>query len=359
MKVETTISDLLMKCEEQGVHLPEPVAGAARDDRGIADTKHHGLGYLQIPKAFDQLKSKYNEDADALKTETAAPRVVHRQKRALMDDMPKRNHRNMILDSDSDSDETSALIADIMSPVASSKKKTTKYPKKSRIQEQVQATPAVKDENQPLVDQLVQLGEHEMTHGYTQRGLARFRAAKEICNSQIVITSGAQAKKLDHVGPAAATKVDQLLNEGLRLLLDELQQKYGLELAWKQHLENEEGKRQRRRQSRQKKSIIPTKDPRLSNFAMSAQGSKSKGGVMTPSKRPSASQEQQNAPMKVAKKAKNARELIVPEASNESEEKQPSTEKKPAAGQDVAPEVVSKVLANCWIWKTLMKRAVV
>ncbi|KAG3016936.1 hypothetical protein PC128_g12713 [Phytophthora cactorum] len=137
---------------------------------------------------------------------------------------------------------------------------------------------------------------------------------------------------------------------------DELQQKYGLELAWKQHLENEEGKRQRRRQSRQKKSIIPTKDPRLSNFAMvpevpplkdqvgavvstdgdeqSAQGSKSKGGVMTPSKRPSASQEQQNAPMKVAKKAKNARELIVPEASNESEEKQPSTEKKPAAGQD-------------------------
>ncbi|KAG2769572.1 hypothetical protein PC129_g10651 [Phytophthora cactorum] len=222
MKVETTISDLLMKCEEQGVHLPESPWQALRETiAALRSTKHHGLGYLQIPKAFDQLKSKYNEDADALKTETAAPRVVHRQKRALMDDMPKRNHRNMILDSDSDSDETSALIADIMSPVASSKKKTTKYQKKSRIQEQVQATPAVKDENQPLVDQLVQLGEHEMTHGYTQRGLARFRAAKEICNSQIVITSGAQAKKLDHVGPAAATKVDQLLNEGLAAALSE------------------------------------------------------------------------------------------------------------------------------------------
>ncbi|KAF4041093.1 Helix-hairpin-helix motif-containing protein 8 [Phytophthora infestans] len=223
MKVETTISDLLMECEEQGVQLPESPWQALREViTALRNTKHDALGYLQTTKAFDQLKTKFSKDTEAMETETAAasPRVVRRQKRKLMDDMPKRKRRNMILDSDSDSDDTSVLVADIMSPVASSKKKT-KYPKKSRIQEQVEATPAAKDQNQSLVDQLVHLGEYEVTHGYTQRGLARFRAAREIRNSYVVITSGAQAKKLDHVGAAAATKIDQLLNEGLAAALSE------------------------------------------------------------------------------------------------------------------------------------------
>ncbi|ETM47668.1 hypothetical protein L914_07663 [Phytophthora nicotianae] len=224
MKAETTISDLLMKCEEQGIQLPENPWQALREViAALRNTKHHGVGYLQAPKAFDQLKTKFAKDTEAMETEAAtavSPRVVGRQKRTLMDDMPKRKRRNVILDSDSDCDETSALVAKVMSPVASSKKKT-KYPKKSRIQEQVEATLAIKDENQSLVDQLVRLGEYEMTHGYTQRGLARFRAAKEIRNTRFVITSGAQAKKLDHVGPAVATKVDQLLNEGLAAAFSE------------------------------------------------------------------------------------------------------------------------------------------
>ncbi|KAF4041092.1 hypothetical protein GN244_ATG06622 [Phytophthora infestans] len=140
--------------------------------------------------------------------------------------------------------------------------------------------------------------------------------------------------------------------------LDELQQKYGLELAWKQHLENEEAKRQRRRQSRQKKTVDRTKDPRRSSLAIvpqvlslndrldivvssdgdeqSGEGEQSivtKEGVMTPSKRPSTGQEQQNAPMKVAEKVKSARALIIPQTVSESEEIQPPPEKKPAADQ--------------------------
>lgn len=140
-----------------------------------------------------------------------------------MQDMPsKRARRNLIPESDSDSDEApgnqSGLVT-AMSPVASSKK--TKYQKKSRLQEQVEALPASRDENQPLVDQLVQLGQYEMHHGHSQRGLSRFRAAKEIRDSKMVITSGAQAKKLERVGTAVATKVDQLLNEGLAAALSE------------------------------------------------------------------------------------------------------------------------------------------
>ncbi|KAG7389640.1 hypothetical protein PHYPSEUDO_010037 [Phytophthora pseudosyringae] len=226
MKAETAISDLLMKCEEQGVQLPENPWQALREAiTALRNTKHHALGYLQIPKAFDQLKSEFPKSADGVTVTTAAasPRVVRRQKRTLMQDMPKRSRRNTILDSYSDSDESSggqSGLANALSPVASSKKKT-KHPKKSRIQEQVEATPAERGENQPLVDQLVLLGEYEMHHGHAQRGISRMRAAKEIRDSRIVITSGAQAKQLDRVGPGVATKIDQLLNEGLAAALSE------------------------------------------------------------------------------------------------------------------------------------------
>ncbi|OWZ24067.1 hypothetical protein PHMEG_000958 [Phytophthora megakarya] len=229
MKAETVISDLLMKCEEENVKLPENPWEALREVIvALRNTKHQGLGYLQIPRAFDHLESKF---ADSEEAETPAPAAataspqVPQQRRTLMQDMPKRKQRSLMLESDSDSgdDNNSASqtgLTNAMSPVASSKKKT-KYPKKTRIQEQVEATPATKGENQSLVDQLVQLGEFEVTHGHSQRGMARFRAAKEIRDSNIVITSGAQARRLDRVGQSAATKVDQLLNEGIAAALSE------------------------------------------------------------------------------------------------------------------------------------------
>jgi hypothetical protein len=252
MKPESVISDLLMKCDEKGIELPEVSSLAAQHCLGrlsvgaadmsfvmvqnswqalreaitaIRNTKH-AFGYVQIPEALDQLQSKFGAaGASAGTTETAAvapaPRAARRQTRTLMQDMPKSKRRNFVAESDSSSDASigpSGLI-DAMSPVASSKKK--KYAKKSRIQEQVEATPAAREENQPLVDKLVQLGTFEMQHGHTQRGLARLRAAKEIRDSRMVITSGAQAKQLERVGQSAATKIDQLLNEGLVAALKE------------------------------------------------------------------------------------------------------------------------------------------
>lgn len=107
-----------------------------------------------------------------------------------------------------------------MSPVASSKKKK-RDARKSRIQEEVEATPASRTENQALVDQLVQLGEFEMHHGHAQRGVSRMRGAEAIRDCKMVISSGAQAKQLGSVGTALATKIDQLLNEGLEAALGE------------------------------------------------------------------------------------------------------------------------------------------
>ncbi|GMF38889.1 unnamed protein product [Phytophthora fragariaefolia] len=294
-----------------------------------------------------------------------------------------------------------------MSPVASSKK--TKYQKKSRLQEQVEAMPAVRDENQALVDQLVQLGEYEMRHGRSQRGLSRFRAAKEIRDSNVAITSGAQAKKLERVGQAVATKVDQLLNEGLAAALseykgdeealpvangggyyslverrkgsnssgyldivralsesvfrflaaqanlceaqDELQQKYDLELEWKQLMEIQEAKRQHRRQSHKKKTpshankpIAPmnigSSPPDDENKTGANEGhreniqgersSTTRMGMVTSSKRPIRIQESMrgNAETKVvARKAKKARRLIVTAPSDDEEKNPPPSEK--------------------------------
>lgn len=138
---------------------------------------------------------------------------------------------------------------------------------------------------------------------------------------------------------------------------EELQQKYGLELVWKQHMENEEAKRQRRRQSQKKKAPTRAKDPRLSkNLGAVAESpsvddlmapgddeelqqdvkvppktSTARMGVMTPSKRPNAAQEG-DGEMKSAKKAKSARGLIVSGGSSDKEEKPPASGKKAAAG---------------------------
>lgn len=247
MKAETAISELLMKCDEKGGQLPE-VRGIAcilftrfalmlltgavciKDSwqalreviAALRNTQHHALGYLQIPKALEQLKSNFGEDGGAEAAAVApSPRMVRRQKRTLMQDMPKSKRRNVIVESDSSDGSSSGQsgLINAMSPMASSKKK--KYAKKSRIQEEVEASPATRDGNQSLVDQLVQLGEYEMHHGHSQRGLSRMRAAKVIRNSKMVITSGAQAKQLEHVGTAVATKIDQLLNEGLAAALSE------------------------------------------------------------------------------------------------------------------------------------------
>ncbi|OWZ24068.1 hypothetical protein PHMEG_000959 [Phytophthora megakarya] len=138
----------------------------------------------------------------------------------------------------------------------------------------------------------------------------------------------------------------------LRDAQDELLQKYGLEQVWKQHMENQEARRQRRRQALQKKSTNRVMDPSpatennplttLQDGTMpgtksgeNQQNRKSKGGVMIPSKRPATDQSapaQQSVGMKVAKKVKNARGLIVPSASNATEAKQPPSGKKPAPG---------------------------
>ncbi|RLN62634.1 hypothetical protein BBJ29_001023 [Phytophthora kernoviae] len=215
------LSDLLMKCDEQGIQLPENPWMALREAIiALRDAVDQEVQCLEMEKALEQLKIKYGTSAqDAEAAATSTPRLARRQKRTLMQDLPKRKRSSLVLESDSDEDfggQTGATV-DVLSPVASSKKNV----KKSRIHEQVQETPAARAENQTLVNQLVELGQFEMRHGHTQRGLARLRAAMQIRDARMVVTSGAQAKKLERVGPSVATKVDQLLNEGLEAALRE------------------------------------------------------------------------------------------------------------------------------------------
>jgi hypothetical protein len=122
---------------------------------------------------------------------------------------------------------------------------------------------------------------------------------------------------------------------------DELQQKFGLELAWKQHLEDEEAKRQRRRQKKAttrgpvptrvaalKSQLSPPEAPpqdevNLLESDNVAQGRKHKttqGGVMTPAKRPAPSQGYV-ATRVVARKVKRSRELLL--TPSDLEEKAP------------------------------------
>ena len=156
-------------------------------------TRHHTMGYLQVAKALEQIKNEQDTSITG-----SAVAVAGGDVRAL----------------------GASMNIDATGPVVSSKKRQ-KQAKKSRIQEDVEAAPALRVENQDLVEQLVQLGEFEMHHGHAQRGVSRMRAAKSIRDSEMVVTSGAQAKQLDSVGAALAMKIDQLLNAGLEAALGE------------------------------------------------------------------------------------------------------------------------------------------
>ena len=63
----------------------------------LRNTQHKALGYVHIPKALEELKRKFGDGARA---ETAAPvspssRVMRRQKRMLIQDLPESKRRNV------------------------------------------------------------------------------------------------------------------------------------------------------------------------------------------------------------------------------------------------------------------------
>ncbi|RMX70412.1 hypothetical protein DD238_000208 [Peronospora effusa] len=227
MTADVEISELLLECDKKNVPLPENSWEALREVIVVLrNTQHDALGYVKIPKALEQLKRKFGDSARDEEVAPVAPlsRVMRRQKRMLIQDMPESKRRNISTEGSSRNASLSVQSGtnNAESLVASKKKKKNKKDaRKSRIQEEVEATPASRDENQALVDKLVQVGDYEMHHGHSQRGISRMRAAKAICSTDMVITSGAQAKQLDNVGPAVATKIDQLLNEGLTAALSE------------------------------------------------------------------------------------------------------------------------------------------
>lgn len=109
-----------------------------------------------------------------------------------------------------------------ISPTSGEKRSRVRIHKSSTSE--ILSTPAQCAENQSLVDKFIQLAEYEMEHGQRQRGSARLRAAKEIRDAKEVITSGAQARKLDGVGASAAAKVDAILNSGLEGAIQEYKQ---------------------------------------------------------------------------------------------------------------------------------------
>lgn len=94
-------------------------------------------------------------------------------------------------------------------------------PNESANDEEEGAEPAACEENQSLVDQFTELAKFEIKKGFTHRGRARLRVAKELHDTDQVIKSGAQARKLKGVGQASAAMVDKILNEGLQAALRE------------------------------------------------------------------------------------------------------------------------------------------
>lgn len=74
--------------------------------------------------------------------------------------------------------------------------------------------PAKRHENQQIVDRLREYGDNHLHSGHRGKGISHLRAAKEIRNADIVITSGKQARQIGMVGDRVAKKVDQIIHQG-------------------------------------------------------------------------------------------------------------------------------------------------
>ncbi|TMW56610.1 hypothetical protein Poli38472_006620 [Pythium oligandrum] len=75
--------------------------------------------------------------------------------------------------------------------------------------------PAKCPENQKFVDALADFGEHQLQYGNTGKGTSHLRAAKELHNTDTVITSGHQAATVvGYIGDVIADKIDQILEHG-------------------------------------------------------------------------------------------------------------------------------------------------
>jgi ribosome-binding protein aMBF1 (putative translation factor) len=95
---------------------------------------------------------------------------------------------------------------------------------KSRVQTIKERRPAKNSANKELADEFVDLGEHKIKRGETQKGISRMRVAKEIRNLEELVHSGAQAQKIRGVGRSAAAKLDEFLESGKVHALEEYEE---------------------------------------------------------------------------------------------------------------------------------------
>ncbi|KAJ0403809.1 hypothetical protein P43SY_003906 [Pythium insidiosum] len=217
-QVEAVLSDLLIKCEEQGVALPVDALDAIDAVlEALQSEFKHELGRSHMDAVMERLVGRFGLKQGHVKLPAVDADTPQRKRRAVpspRNTTETKKSKTRVTGEDASSNQELQQGRSI-SPKA--RRKKTKH----KLLQEIEEKSASRKENQPLVDQLVQLGEYEMRSGHTQRGVARLRAAKEVRNADEVIKSGAQARKLDRIGPSAAAKVDAILNAGINEALRE------------------------------------------------------------------------------------------------------------------------------------------
>ncbi|KAJ0403334.1 hypothetical protein ATCC90586_004840 [Pythium insidiosum] len=217
-QVEAVLSDLLIKCEEQGVALPVDALDAIDAVlEALQSEFKHELGRSHMDAVMEHLVGRFGLEPGHVKLPAVDADAPQRKRHAVpspRNTMKTKKSKTRATGKDASSNQELQQGRSI-SPKARQKKA------KHKLLQEIEEKSASRKENQPLVDQLVQLGEYEMRSGHTQRGVARLRAAKEVRNADEVIKSGAQARKLDRIGPSAAAKVDAILNAGINEALRE------------------------------------------------------------------------------------------------------------------------------------------
>ncbi|GAB9466483.1 hypothetical protein Gpo141_00003856 [Globisporangium polare] len=217
-QAQTVLSDLLLKCEQENIALPQdPLESIIEAIQSLRSEIKHEMRRSQMDIALDHMRTKYGLRAGATPAHNAkSPTTVEKKRRHSVSGSefaghkPQDQHRYM-----------RPIKTTNIAPAPHSSSTHSPAKKKLRLKDEVNAKPAVRPENQKLVNELLQLSEYELKTGRSQRGVTRLRAAKQVRDANEVIKSGAQARQLEGIGASAAGKVDLMLREGLKGALKE------------------------------------------------------------------------------------------------------------------------------------------
>ncbi|TYZ56935.1 hypothetical protein PybrP1_003188 [[Pythium] brassicae (nom. inval.)] len=220
--------ELLALCEAEGVKMPtNPINAMVEAGTMLNSTREDGE--FQLQKALAELITKFGQK------EGAAPAASKKRKAS---DVKKetKSDATVVIDEDDDADardkkSTTTTTTKKRKAATATKKPVKKKAVELSDEEEDDDEPKAKkargkpaaahSANQALADAFAELSGFEFKRGEKFKGGTWSKVAKAVRDAESAITSGKLATKLKGIGKSSAAKIDEFLETGTMVTLEE------------------------------------------------------------------------------------------------------------------------------------------